>query len=179
MISQVQDFVAAKAQTLHEQVSRIRAESIQSARAAAQESAESLRSLKSPVRVVARSGVRLTSVSQAAVQEMIELQSEMFTAAIADVALRLERAARAANVVELVRDQVGMLPATRARIASDAGRAVQIVVSAGHEIRVVATQALERVSEAAEKPATTRRASRRPARKATRRATVRSRKAAA
>jgi hypothetical protein len=106
------------------------------------------------------------------------MQSGALTAAIAEFAVRLERAARASNVVGLVRDQVELLPATRARVAGDAGRVLQIVTSAGREIRDLATETFERVTEAAEKPAPVR-SRRRKAKKATRRSATRSRKAAA
>jgi phasin family protein len=178
VISHIQEFVIDKAQALNEQVTRLRQGSVKSARVAVQGSAESLKGLKNPVRLVARSGVRLSTVSQTAVQELIELQSEALTAAITEFALRLERAARAASVGELVRDQVEMLPATRARVADDAGRVLQIVTSTGREIRDLATETFERVTEAAKKPAPARRR-RRKAKKATRRSATRSRKAAA
>ena len=142
MISHIQEFVIDKAQALNDQVTRIRQGSVKSARVAVQGSAESLKGLKNPVRLVARSGVRLSTVSQTAVQELIELQSEALTAAITEFAQRLERAARAASVSELVRDQVEMLPATRARMAGDAGRVLQIVTSTGREIRDLATETL-------------------------------------
>src|SRR5262245_47514620 len=98
VISQMQEFVVGKAQALNGQVARMRQESVRSARTAAQESAESLKSLKNPVRVIARSGVRISAVSQSAVKELIELQSDMLTAAISEFALRLERASRAGSV---------------------------------------------------------------------------------
>jgi hypothetical protein len=174
VISQMQEFVVGKAQALNGQVARIRQESVRSARAAAQDSAESLKSLKNPVRVIARSSVRVSALSQTAVQELIELQSDMLTAAISEFALRLERASRAGSVVELVRDQVEMLPATRARMADDAGRAVQIVTTVGRGLRGVARQTYSRVADAAAEPVTPRRTRRSP-KKARRRA----RKAAA
>ncbi|HLB83223.1 MAG TPA: hypothetical protein VJK00_00735, partial [Steroidobacteraceae bacterium] len=89
MISQLQEFVVDKAQALNDQVTRIRKVSVKAARVAVQGSAESIKGLKNPVRLVARSGVRLSTVSQTAVQELIELQSEALTAAITEFALRL------------------------------------------------------------------------------------------
>src|SRR6188474_1583315 len=94
MISQLQEFVVDKAQALNDQVTRIRQGSVKSARVAVQGSAESLKGLKNPVRLVARSGVRLSTVSQTAVQELIELQSEALTAALTEFALRLAPRAR-------------------------------------------------------------------------------------
>jgi Phasin protein len=177
MISHIQEFVIDKAQALNHQVNRMRQGSVKSARVAVQGSAESLKGLKNPVRLVARSGVRLSTVSQTAVQELIELQSDALTAAITEFALRLERAARATSVIELLRDQVEMLPATRARMASDAGRVLHIVTSTGREMRDVATQTYERVTETA--PPAPVRKRRRKSKKATRRVAVRARKAAA
>ena len=177
MITQVQEFLVGKAQALNDQLTRFRDDSVKSARIAATGSAESLKALRTPVRTVARSGVKLSSVSQSAVQELIELQSDMVTAAISEVALRLERAARAANVIELVRDQVEMMPATRARMAGDAGRVAKIVTSAGREIRNLAATTYGRVTDTAEKPAAVR--SRRPrSKKRVRRGSTRPRKAA-
>ena len=91
MINQMQDFVAGKTQTLNRRIGRLREKSVQSARATAQGSADFIKGLKTPVRVVARSGVKLAAVSQNAVQELIELQSDALTAAIA----RSRAAARA------------------------------------------------------------------------------------
>ena len=94
--------------------------------------------------MIARSGVKLTAVSQTAVASLIELQSDMLTSALSDAALRLERASRADNVVDLVRDQIEMIPATRARIVEDAQRAVTIFKAAGRDLRGVATNVYEK-----------------------------------
>jgi hypothetical protein len=126
------------------------------------------------VRVVARSGVKLSAVSQTAVEELIELQSDMLTAAIAEAALRLERASRADSVVELVRDQFEMIPATRARMASDAERALAILTSAGREVRSVAAHAYERVVDT-DVHAPVQRQTRRKAKKVARKTTARAR----
>jgi predicted oxidoreductase (fatty acid repression mutant protein) len=97
--------------------------------------------------MIARSGVKLTSVSQTAVQSLIELQSDVVTSALTDVALRLERATRAENIVELVREQIELTPATRARMAEDATRVVTIVKVAGRDFRNVARHAYESIVE--------------------------------
>jgi len=175
MINQTKDFVAEKTQAINSRVSKLRQESVRSARAAALGSAGSIKSLKAPVRVVARSGVKLSAVSQTAVQELIELQSDMLTAAIAEAALRLERASRADSVVELVRDQFEMIPATRARITSDAERALAILTSAGREVRSVAAHAYERVVDTTDEQAPAQRKTRRKAKKVARKTTARAR----
>jgi hypothetical protein len=150
MINQMQEFVAEQAAALSSQVEKMRKESVETVREAVVGSASSLKSLKSPVRTLARSGIKITTVSQTAVASLIELQSDMLTSAISEAALRLERASRADNLVELVRDQVEMIPATRDRIVEDAQRAALIFKHAGRDLRGVATNLYERVVETAE-----------------------------
>jgi hypothetical protein len=150
MINQVQEFVAEQAAVLSSQVEKIRHESVETVREVVVGSASGLKSLKSPVRTLARSGIKITTVSQTAVASLIELQSDMLTSAISDAALRLERASRADNIIELVREQVEMIPATRDRIVEDAQRAALIFKHAGRDLRGVATNLYERVVETAE-----------------------------
>ena len=177
MIVELREYVAERGELLVGQVRKLRATSGERVREAVTGSAGNIKSLKSPIRVIARSGVKLTSVSQSAVQNLIELQSEMLTSALTDVALRLERATRATSIVDLVRDQIELTPATRARIVDDANRAVSIFKDAGRGIRGVATHAYESIVEKnakepiekAAKPArrkTAKRAVRKNARKA-------------
>jgi hypothetical protein len=177
MMPQVQEFVAERAAAIAGQVRKARRTSVQSARVAARGSAESIKSLKSPVRVVARSGVKLTTVSQAFSQNLIELQTDMVTAAIGDVALRLERAARAESLVDLFRDQLELVPATRVRIVGDAQRAAGLVRGLGREVRGVATQAIERFKDIKD-AAPAAPATKRKARKSARKTATRTRKAA-
>lgn len=150
MINQVQEFVAEQAAALGSQLEKMRKESVETVREAAVDSASGLKSLKSPVRTLARSGIKITSVSQTAVASLIELQSDMLTSAISAAALRLERASRADNIVELVREQFEMIPATRARLVEDAHRAALIFKHAGRDLRGVAANLYERVVETAE-----------------------------
>jgi hypothetical protein len=185
MINQMQEFVAEQAAALGSQVEKIRKESVETAREVAVESASGLKSLKSPVRTLARSGIKITTVSQTAVASLIELQSDMVTSAITAAALRLERASRADNIVELVREQIEMIPATRDRLVEDAQRAVLIFKHAGRDLRGVATNLYERVVETAEENIpevkVTRRKAKAGARKtktAVRKTTARARKTA-
>lgn len=179
MIGQMQDFVAEQTAVLQDQVEKIRKESVETVREAVVGSAVNLKALKSPVRTIARSTVKVTSVSQTAVASLIELQSDMLTAAISDAALRLERASRADNVIELVREQVEMLPATRARIVEDAQRAVMIVKHAGRDLRGVATHLYERVVETAEENVPEVKIVKRRTKRAVRKTTARTRRTAA
>jgi hypothetical protein len=179
MIAQMQEFVADQTAALTSQVSKMRKESVETVREAVVGSAEGLKALKSPVRTLARSGIKVTNVSQTAVTSLIELQSDALTAAISDAALRLERASRAENLVELFREQFEMIPATRARIVEDAQRAALIFKHAGRDLRGVATSLYERVVEPAEEKAPAARTVKRRAKRAVRKTTTRARKAAA
>lgn len=177
MIGQMQEIMTEKTQALAEQVLKLRKESAETVREAVNGSAESLKAMKSPVRLFARSGIKVTAVSQTAVQNLIELQSDMITSALTDVALRLERASRAEGVVDLVKDQVEMLPATRARLVEDANRAVSIFKHAGRELRTVATHTYAKVVETAEQEVPEVKTARRKVKRAVRK-TTRARKAA-
>jgi len=182
MIVDMQEFVAERGEVLVGQVRKMRETSVETVREAVVGSAETLKSLKSPVRMIARSGVKLTTVSQATVQNLIELQSDVVTSALNDVALRLERATRAENLIEFVREQIELTPATRARMVEDANRAVTIFKTAGRDIRNVAKHAYVSIVEKAEKEAEAPKAAVRrktaAAKRATRKTVCRVRKAA-
>jgi len=179
MINQMQELMSERTHALTEQVQKMRKESAESVREAVVGSAESLKALKSPVRLIARSGIKVTAVSQAAVQNLIELQSEMITSALTDMAVRLERATRAAGIVELVKDQIETLPATRTRFVEDATRAVSIFKDAGRDLRTVATHAYAKVVETAEQDLPEVKVARRKVKRAVRKTTARARKVAA
>jgi len=186
MFNQIQDFVTEQTQALAGQAQKFRDDPVETARDAAVSSAEGIKSLKQPVRVIARSGVKLTTISQTALQGLIELQSEIVTSALTDAAVRLERAARADNVVDLLQDQAEALRATRDRIVDEANRAMDIFKHAGRDVAKVASQAYAKVVESDEDvapaPAATRkakRAVRKGARKTVRKTTARTRKVAA
>lgn len=179
MMTQMQEFVAERTSALSDQVRKMSKESVENVREAISGSAENLKSLKSPVRVFARSGIRLTVVSQTAVSSLIDLQSDMVTSALSEAALRLEKAARAENVLELVRDQIDMLPATRDRIVEDAQRAIEIFKVAGRDMKNVAVHAYERVVETAEEKVPEVKTAKRKVKTAARKAKTRVRKVAA
>jgi hypothetical protein len=183
MFTQIQEFMTEQTQVFAGQAQKFREDPVETVREAAVTSAEGIKSLKQPVRVIARSGVKLTAISQTALQGLIELQSEIVTSALTDAALRLERAARADNVVDLLQDQAEALKATRDRLVDEAGRAMAIFKHAGRDVAKVATQAYAKVVETDEEetpaPATTRaRQAKRPVRKAARKTTARARKVA-
>lgn len=123
MFTRIQDFMTEQTNSLVEQARKFGADPAESARRVATGSAVSLKALKDPVRVIARSSVKLTAISRNALQGLIELQSEIVTSALTDAASRLDRAARADNVIDLVQDQAEALLATRDRLVDEAARA--------------------------------------------------------
>ncbi len=175
MINKVKEFVTEQTQALAGQAQKLGKAPVETAREAAVKSAAGIKSLKDPIRALARSGVKLTAISQGTAQSLIELQAEMVTTALTEAADQLERAARANNVLELARDQADVLKATRDRIVSDISQAVTIFKDAGGDVRKVATHTYESVTgkgkaapAAAKKKtkAAARKKGKRPARKA-------------
>ena len=142
----MQDFMNEQTQALAGQARKFRKNPVGFMRKALVDSAEGLKSLKRPVRMVAHSGVKLTAVSQNTLSSLIELQAEAITAALSGAATRLERAARSDSVVDLVVNQAEMMPATRDRIVDEATRAVEIFKHAGRDVRKVATHAYATVT---------------------------------
>jgi len=174
------EFASEQRKYLAGQAQRFREEPIESMREVAATSAESLKSLKPRVRVIAHSGVKLTTVWQSTMQNLIELESEVVTSALTAAAARLERAAQSEGVVDLVFDQAEMLGATRDRIMGEAARAVEIVKVASRDVRKIGTHLYESVFEMAEEEAPKAKATRvRQARRAVRKTTTRARKAVA
>ena len=179
MFTQIQDFMTEQKNALAEQAQKFRADPVESARGAATGSAEGLKSLQDPVRVIARSGVKLTAISQNALQGLIELQSAIVTSALTDAANRLERVARAENVIDLMQEQAEALRATRDRMIDEATRAFAIFKDAGRDVRKVATQTYSKVVETDEEELPVARTPRaRKAKRAVRKTTGRARKAA-
>jgi hypothetical protein len=182
MIDQIQDFMSEQTAAISSQVKKFRKDSVETVRDAVSVSADNLKSLKSPVRVIARSGVKVTNVSQTAVASLIELQSDILTATLTGMALRLERAARADGIVDLMRDQIELTQATRGRVIEEAQRAAEIFKVAGRDLKNVATHAYERFSETAEVKAPAVKTAKRKAKRAVRnvrKTTTRARRAVA
>ena len=144
-------------------------------RRAAAKSAERVKALQNPARVVTRSGVRLATLSQHTAQSLLELQLEMVTSALSNAAEQLERISRARSVRSLVGGQADELRRARERIAKDIARVVAILRRAGKGVRSVATETLEEVRRPPVAPARrtaargkkqgTRKTAKRPARK--------------
>jgi uncharacterized membrane-anchored protein YhcB (DUF1043 family) len=164
---------------INEKILRFRDEPIETMREVAMSSAGGIKSLKAPVRAFAHSGVKLATVSQNALQNLIELESEVITSALTAAAMRLERAARAENVVDLVLDQAEMLGATRDRVVDHATRAVDILKVSGRDLRDIARHTYEVAIKATEDKVPEVKRAKRKVKRAVRKTTARVRKAAA
>jgi hypothetical protein len=179
MITHINESGIARRRDVTKQIYRFRDEPIETMREIAMSSAGGIKSLKAPVRAIAHSGVKLAAVSQNAVQNLIELESEVITSALTAAAVRLERAAQAEGVVDLVLDQAEMLGATRDRIVDQATRAAEIFKVTGRELRGVARHAYEIVVNTTEEKVPEVKRAKRKVKRAVRKTTARARKAAA
>jgi len=135
------EFLEEQTKGLAELAENLRKSRIAAARKAAMESAARIKSLNERVRALARSGVRLTSISQGAAQSLIELQADIVTTALSDAAAQMERVAYTENVRDLARVQGEVLQAARQRIVEDIARTMAILKSAAGDVRKVATPA--------------------------------------
>ncbi len=135
------EFLEEQTKGLAELAENLRKSRIAAARKAAMESAARIKSLNGRVRALARSGVRLTSISQGAAQSLIELQADIVTSALSDAADRMERVAYTENVRDLARVQGEVLQAARQRIVEDIARTMAILKSAAGDVRKVAAPA--------------------------------------
>jgi len=173
MASKIRDFVKEQGQILAEQASKLRAGPMKAARTATARSAARIKALKDPIRAVSRSSVKLTAISQSTAARLIQLQEQLVTSALTDAANQLERAARADNVKDIVKDQSVVLRATRERIVSDITQAVTILRDAGGDVRKVATHTYDSVTGKAAPAAPKARQARRKAKRAVRKAPAR------
>jgi hypothetical protein len=141
MVAEVNEFIEEQMKGLAELAAKARKSPVDAARRAATESATRIKSLNGRVRELARSGVRLSVVSHGAVQDLIELQSDIVTTALDEAAKRIERMVHTENVRDLARLQGEALQAARQRIVADITRAVTILRNAAGQARTVAPKA--------------------------------------
>jgi hypothetical protein len=179
MVARISEPVSQQRKVLAERVHRVREEPIESMREVALTSARDLKSLKAPVGAFARSGVKFATASRHAIQSLIELESEIITPALTTAAMRLERAAEAEHIVDLVLDPAEILGGQRARFVDEAARAVEVFEVAGHDVRKPGIHSYGQVFVKAEeelRKAETRRAQK--TRRTVRKSTTRVRKTA-
>jgi phasin family protein len=138
MLNELNEFIDEQTKGLRDMAANLRKSRVAAARKAALESAARIKALNGRVRGLARSGVRLTSISHGTVQSLIELQSEIVNAALGDAASQLERVAYTGSVRDLAREQAEVLQAARERIVNDVARAMKILRQAARDARKVA-----------------------------------------
>ena len=174
------DFLEEQTKGLSELLQNLTSSRVAAARQAARDSAVRIKSLNGRIRTLARSGVRLTAVSQTAVQDIIELQAEIVTSALSEAASRIERLAYTESVRDLARMQSEVIADARQRIVDDLGRAVTILKDAsGAARKAMATAEPARPAKKRKAAAVKAKAARKPAAKAKARAKKPARKAPA
>ena len=158
------DFLDEQKKGLAELAEQLRTSRLAAARKAAVQSATRIRSLNERVRHLARSGVKLTSISHDAAQNLIELQGEIINSALTDAAAQIERIANTGSFRDLARDQADVLKTTRERIADDLSRVMTILRQAAGDARKVTVR--EAVAPAAKRKTPARKMKKPAARKA-------------
>lgn len=133
----INEFIDEQKKGLAELLANLSKSRVVAARNAARESAARIKELNGRVRALARSGVRLTSVSQGAAQDLIELHADIVNAALTEAANQIERMAYTESVRDLARMQSEVLQATRQRIVDDIARALTILKDAAGDARKV------------------------------------------
>jgi phasin family protein len=169
----ISEFLDEQTQGLVELVETFRKARVKAAREAALESAARIKALNQRVRALAKSGVRLSSISQGAAERLIELQSDIVTAALDDAAAQLKRLADTEHVRDLTRGQAEILQATRQRIVEDIARAVGVLKDAAGDVRTVANRSAQAAPVKRSKAAKPRKPAKRVARKVPAKARVR------
>ena len=106
------------------------------------DTAELIRSGKSPIRKFADTGLKLNRITSKSVDKLVRNQVHFVEGTLDDGARRLKMAARAHNVRDLVGDQIATLPATRERTLGSARKTIDIIKLTGTDFRGVVTEVI-------------------------------------
>ena len=153
----INEFIEEQRKGLAELLENLSKSRVAAARSAARQSAARIKELNGRVRALARSGVRLTAVSQGAAQGLIELHAEIVDTALTEAAAQIERMAYTESVRDLARMQTDVLQAARQRIVDDIARAVTILKDAAGDARKVVAPAVPAAGKAPVRKAPVRR----------------------
>jgi len=137
----INEFIEEQRKGLAELLENLSKSRVAAARNAARQSAARIKELNGRVRALARSGVRLSAVSQNAAQGLIELHAEIVNTALSEAATQIERLAYTESVRDLARLQTEVLQAARQRIVDDIARAVTILKDAAGDARMAVAPA--------------------------------------
>ena len=151
------EFIDEQKKGLTELLANLSKSRVAAARSAARQSAARIKELNGRVRALARSGVRLTAVSQNAAQDLIELHAEIVNTALSEAATQIERLAYTESVRDLARMQAEVLQAARQRIVDDIARAVTILKDAAGDARMAVAPAKPAAKKAPARKAPARR----------------------
>lgn len=157
MFNQMQDFVSEQMKAFAGQAQEFGADPLAAVREGVTYSADGLKSLKQPVRAAAKSSVELATVSQKAFQDLIELQAEIATKTLTEVAAGLERVAHAKDITTLLSAQTDALRESAERLVNDANRVMEIFATAGRGVQQIAVESFENVAKPA-RPAAVKKA---------------------
>ena len=147
------EFIDEQKKGLTELLANLSKSRVAAARSAARQSAARIKELNGRVRALARSGVRLTAVSQGAAQGLIELHADIVNSALTEAATQIERMAYTESVRDLARMQADVLQAARQRIVDDMARAVTILKGAAGDVRKVVAKSQAPAKAAPQKKA--------------------------
>lgn len=153
----INEFIEEQRKGLAELLDNLSKSRVAAARNAARQSAVRIKELNGRVRALARSGVRLTAVSQNAAQGLIELHAEIVNTALTEAAAQIERLAYTESVRDLARMQSEVLQAARQRIVDDIARAVTILKDAAGGARMAVAPAAPAARKAPARKAPARR----------------------
>ena len=106
------------------------------------DTAELIRSGKSPIRKFADTCLKLNRITSKSVDKLVRNQVHFVEGTLDDGARRLKMAARAHNVRDLVGDQIATLPATRERTLGSARKTIDIIKLTGTDFRGVVTEVI-------------------------------------
>jgi len=125
---------------------------INNARRTGQRAAAKVVDGKKPVRTLSGLGLKLSAVSHRTTDRVVKQQTAMTVNQLDVVAARLQSAAGATCLRDLVKKQISMTPEQFQRFTTDARKSVAILVDAGSEAREVVKGAVQDLRAKQPKP---------------------------
>ena len=133
---------------------------------------------RKPLHLVTESGLRLNTISHKSIARLMNVQAEMIEGTLVGTAKRLETAAKAHSVRELLNEQVALIPATRERLTGDARKMMDVITDTGGDIKELVSGTVSALSDSGKTAAKTTRRVTKKASNAAKRATAKTRKTA-
>lgn len=145
-IKQSIDRIASEARTRYEQL-------LTSARARTEQAAGRISDGKKPLNTLTGLGLRLSAVSYRTTEKLLKQHTRLVENQLDTLALRLNKAADAGSVRELVGTQIKLLPEQLGRLAADTRASFTIVAKAGAEAGNVVSGTIKSFGSRAKAPA--------------------------